>query len=90
MRHGPSATHPHAHKVLGFGFGGFGELSAEGYELCSLAARAQAASYVAYYGDKAPKGAFDAQRPQIQRLWGLTTQVGGARLIIKRCTKLIS
>ena len=45
---------------------------------------------MAYYGDKAPKGAFDAQRPRIRRLWGLTTQVGSARLIIERCTKFIS
>ena len=46
--------------------------------------------YVAYYGDKAPKGTSDAQRPKIRRLWGLTTQVGGVRLIIERCTKSIS
>ena len=35
---------------------------------------------------KTPKEAFDAQRSRIQRLWGLTTQVGGARLITERCT----
>jgi hypothetical protein len=45
---------------------------------------------VAYYGDKTPKGALDAQRPRIRRLWGLTAQVRGARLIIGRCTKFIS
>ena len=43
----------------------FGELSAECSELCNLVARVEAASYVAYYGDKTPKEAFDAQRPQI-------------------------
>ena len=42
------------------------------------------------YGDKTPKEALDAQRPRIRRLWGLTTQVGSARLIIERCTKFIS
>ena len=45
---------------------------------------------MAHYGDKIPKGAFDAQRPRIRRLWGLTAQVGGSRLIIGRCTKFIS
>ena len=45
---------------------------------------------MAYYGDKTPKEAFDVQRPRIRRLWGSTTQVGGARLIIERCTKFIS
>ena len=45
---------------------------------------------MAYYGDKTPKGAFGAQRPQIRRSWGLTTQVGCARLIIERCKKFIS
>ena len=45
---------------------------------------------MAYYGDKTPKGAFDAQRPRIRCLWGLTTQVGGVRLTIGRCTKFIS
>ena len=45
---------------------------------------------MAYYGDKTPKEAFDSQRPRIWRLWGLTTQVGGARLIIERFTKFIS
>ena len=89
MRHGPSATHPRAHEVPGFGAGTFVELSAGCSELCNLAARVQAASYVAYYGDKTSKGAFDAQRPRIRRLWGLTTQVGGARLIIERCTKFV-
>ena len=56
------------------------------------AARVQAASYVVYYGygDKTPKEAFDAQRLRIRRLWGLTTQVGGARLIIEWGTKSIS
>ena len=34
--------------------------------------------------------ALDAQRPQTRRFWGLTTQVGCARLIIERCTKFIS
>ena len=45
---------------------------------------------MAYYGDKTPKEAFDAQCPRIRRLWGLTTQVGCARLIIERYTKFIS
>ena len=45
---------------------------------------------MAYYDDKTPGRAFDAQRPQIRRFWGLTTQVGCARLIIERCTKFIS
>ena len=45
---------------------------------------------MAYYDDKTPREAFDAQRPQIRRFWGLTTQVGCARLIIERCTKFIS
>jgi len=48
---GPVA-HPHAHEVAGFGVGAFGELSAGCSGLCNLAARVQAASYVAYYGDK--------------------------------------
>ena len=48
------------------------------------------ASYVACYGDKTPKGALDAQRPRIRRLWGLTTQVKSAQLIIERCTKFVS
>ena len=52
--------------------------------------RFQAGSYVAYYGDKTPKEAHDAQRLRMRRLRGLTTQVGGARLIIERCTKLTS
>ena len=90
LRHGPSATHPRAHEVTGFGVGAFGELSAECSELCNLVARVQAVSYMAYYDDKTPKEAFDAQRPQIRRFWGLTTQVGWARLIIERCTKFIS
>ena len=90
MRHGPSATHPRAHEVSGFGVGAFGELSAESPELCNLVARVQAASYVAYYGDNTPTEGFDVKRPRIRRLWGLTTQVGGARLIIERCTKFIS
>ena len=42
-------------------------------ELFNIAARVQAASYVAYYCDKTPKEAFDAQRPRIRRLWGLTS-----------------
>ena len=42
---------------------------------------------MAYYGDKTPKEAFDVQPPRIRRLWGLTTQVGGAELITERCTK---
>ena len=37
-----------------------------------------------------PKEAHDAQRPRIWRLWGLTTQVGGARLAIEQYTKNIS
>jgi len=45
---------------------------------------------VAYCGDKTPKETFDAQRPRIRRQWGLTTQVGSARLIIELCTKFIS
>ena len=90
LRHGPSATHPRAHEVTGFGVGAFGELSAECSELCNLVARVQAVSYMAYYDDKTPKEAFDAQRPQIRRFWGLTTQVGWARLTIERCTKFIS
>ena len=45
---------------------------------------------MAYYGDKTPTEAFDAQRPQIRRLWGLTTQVGGSRLIISGARKSIS
>jgi hypothetical protein len=90
MRHGPSAAHPRANEVAGFGVGAFSELSAECPELCILVARVQVASYVACYGDKTPKGALDAQRPRIRRLWGLTTQVGGARRITERCTKFIS
>ena len=90
MRHGPSATHPRAPGVTGFGVGDFGELSAGCFELSILVARVQAASYVACYGDKTPKIALDAQRPRIRRLWGLTTQVGGARLIIERCTEFVS
>ena len=70
MRHGPSATHPRAHEAAGLGVGAFGELSAGCSELCNLAARVQAASYVAYYGVKTPREAFDAQRPRIRRLWG--------------------
>ena len=89
MRHGPSANHPRAHEVAGFGVGTFGELSAECSELCNLVARVQAVSYMAYYGGKAPREAHGAQRPQIRRFWGLTTQVGCARLIIERCTKPI-
>ena len=48
---------------------------------------------MAYYGDKTPKGALDAKRLRIRRLWELTTQVGGAWLIIERLqrvTKFIS
>ena len=45
---------------------------------------------MAHYCDKTPKEAFHAQRPRIRRLWGPTTQVGGARLINERCTKFIS
>ena len=45
---------------------------------------------MAYYGDKTPKEGFDVKRPRIRRLWGLTTQVGGARLAIGQCTKLTS
>ena len=89
MRHRPSATHSRAQKVAGFGVGAFGELSAGCSGLYNLVARVQAASYVAYNGDRTSKGAFDAQRPRIRLLWGLTTQVGGARLIIERCTKFI-
>jgi len=44
---------------------------------------------VACYGGKRPKEAADAQRPRIRRLWELTTQVGGARLI-ERCTEFVS
>jgi len=88
MRHGPSATHPRAYEVAGFGVGTFGGLSAECTELYNLVARVQAASYVAYCGDKTPKEAFDAQRPRIHWLWGLTTQVGGAQLNTERCTKI--
>ena len=57
-------------------------------------ARVQAVSYLhgvmAHYDDKTPREALDAQRPQIRRSWGLTTQVGCARLIIERYTKFIS
>ena len=81
---------PRAHGVAGFGVFAFGELSTECPELCNFVARVQAASYVAYYGDKTPKEAIDAQRPRIRCLWGLTTQVGGARLIIERCIEFIS
>ncbi len=45
---------------------------------------------MAYYGDKTPEGAFDAQRPQIRGYRGLTAQVGCARLTNERCTKFIS
>ena len=83
MRHGPSATYPRAHEVSGLGVGAFGELPAGCSERFNLAARVQAASYVAYYGDKTPKESFDAQSPRIRRLWVLTTPVGGARLIIE-------
>ena len=65
IRHGPSATHPRAHGFAGLGVGAFGELPAGCSELCKLAARVQAAFYVAYYGDKTPKKAFDARRPRI-------------------------
>ena len=41
-------------------------------------------NYVAYYGNKIPKEASDAQRPRIRRLWGLATQVGDDRLTIER------
>jgi len=34
--------------------------------------------------------AFNSQRPRIRLLWGLTTQVGGARLITGWCTKFTS
>ena len=60
MRHGPSATHPHAREVAGFGVGAFGELSAGRSELRNLAARVQAAPYVANNGFKSPKEAFGA------------------------------
>ena len=59
-------------------------------KLRSLIARIQTASYVAYCGNKTHKGAFDAQHPRIRRLWGLTTQVGDAWLVIRRRTKLLS
>ena len=85
LQHGPSVTQPRAHEVPGFGVGAFGELSAECSELCNLLARVQAASYVAYYGDKTPKEAIDAQGPRIRRFLGLTLRVGCARLIIQRC-----
>ena len=39
MRHGPSATHPRAHEVAGFGVGAFGELSAGCSKLCNLVSR---------------------------------------------------
>ena len=39
MRHGPSATHPLAHEVAGFGVGAFGEPSAGCSELYNLVAR---------------------------------------------------
>ena len=45
---------------------------------------------MAYHGDKTPKEASDAHRQRIRRLWGLTTQVGGARLIIGRYTEFTS
>ena len=45
---------------------------------------------MAYYGDKTPKLAFDAQRSRIRRSWGFTAQVGCARLITVRCTMYIS
>ena len=90
MRQGPSATRPCAHEVPGFGVGAFGEPPAGCYELFNLAARVQAASYVACYGNKTPKEAFDAQRSRIRRLWGLTAQVEGLRLIKKRRTKSTS
>ena len=70
LRHGPSATHPRAHEVAGFGVGAFGVLSAGCSELCNLAARVQAVSYMAYYDDKTPKEAFDAQRPTNPTLFG--------------------
>ena len=88
--HGHSAIHPRAHGVAGFGVGAFGEISAGCSELYNLVARIQAVSYMAYYDDKTPREAYDAQRPQIRRLWGLTTQVGCARLTIERCTEFIS
>ena len=47
LRHGPAATHPDAHGDADFVAGAFGELSAECSELRNLAARVQAASYVA-------------------------------------------
>ena len=48
MRRGPSAAHPRAREVSGFCVGAFGGLSAGCSELRNLAARVQAASYVAY------------------------------------------
>lgn len=39
LRHEPSAAHPRAHEVTGFGVGAFGELSAECSELYNLVAR---------------------------------------------------
>ena len=78
----PSATHPRAHEVSGFGVGAFGELSAECSELWSFVARVQAASYVAYYGDKTPSETVDAQCLRIRCFSGLTTQVRCARLIV--------
>ena len=70
LQHGPSATHPRAHEVAGFGVGAIGEFPAGCSELCNLAARVQAVSYMAYYDDKTPRKAFDAQRPQIRRFGG--------------------
>ena len=65
------------------------ELSAGCSELCNLAARVQAVSYMAHYNDKTPRGAFDAQLPRIQCFWGQTTQIGCVPLILERCTKII-
>ena len=65
LRIGPSASHPHAHEVAGFGVGAFGELSAECPELFKTTAWVQVAFYVAYHGDIPPKEALNAQRPRI-------------------------
>ena len=52
----PCAPHPRAHGVSGFGVGAFGEISVGYSELYNLVTQVQAASYVAYHGDKTPRG----------------------------------
>ena len=88
MRHGPSATHSRAREVAGLCALSVNYLpSALNCSISSLGFRRLPTWRI--MATRHPRRPL-TQRPRIRRLWGLTTQVGGARLIIERCTKFTS